>query len=186
MLSIFLGLTTANLLLLGVVAVVGWTYGQSGSAAAAQEGMAYHVALGVASGFLTCLTHLAVYTYFMATSKWLQAAADKADLNLIRYVAPSLSRKKRVLPTVMIPIFVTMFTLFAGAAADSVTGGSTAAGVHLATAAAAVVCNVAAAGLEYHWINQQRQLMDDALSMVNRLSPAETRFAEMDARVSRA
>ena len=59
MISLFLGLSTANLLLLGIVFVLGWTNTQDGGSPTSSL-FAYHATLGIAAGFLTCLTHLAL------------------------------------------------------------------------------------------------------------------------------
>jgi len=163
--TLFLGLTAANLLLLSIV----FGLGLFATDAADQPTWiySYHIALAIAAGMMTLLTHLAVYTYFMATSRWLQAATDKANLDPNAYAAPALAAKKRVLPLAMTAIVLTMLTMFAGAGADPTLRRLWPAEVHLAIAALAVAANALCAALEFRLIKAQGRLMDGALAILN-------------------
>jgi hypothetical protein len=165
MIPLFLGLSAANLLLLAIVFGLGLFAVDPAGKATTMYG--YHLVMGFAAGLLTALAHLAVYTYFMATSKWLNAAADKAGLDPARYVSPALARKRRVLPVALGAIGVTMLAMFAGAAADPTVRPWWPAEVHLATAALAIAANALGALMEYRLIRDQGALMDLALAVFN-------------------
>jgi hypothetical protein len=165
MIPLFLGLTAANLLLLGVVFVLGLGAIDGGRPTGLY---AYHISLAIAAGLMTALTHVAGYMYFMATSKWLRAATDKAALNPAAYAEPAAVNKRRVLPLVMGAIVATMLAMFAGAAADPTMNAWWPGEVHLAVAAIAIGVNALGAVGEYRLIRAQGKLMDEALIEVNR------------------
>lgn len=167
MISLFLGLSTANILLMSIVFGLGLFAVDGGDQAT--EGYRHHVTLGIASGFMAGATHLGVYMYFMATSKWLGAACDKANLNPTNYVRPALEHKKRVLKVVLLAIGVTMLAMFAGAGTDPTMGRQWSSSWHLVLAVLALGTNLVCAVLEYPRIRQQGALMDSALEKVNRL-----------------
>jgi hypothetical protein len=167
MLPLFLGLTAANLLLLSTVFAIGlfavdpanvptWLY-------------SYHIALAIAAGMMTLLTHIATYTYFMATSRWLQAATEKANLNVNDFAAPAFAAKRRALPVAMTAIVAVMLTMFAGAASDPTVRPWWPGEVHMAVAGVAIAVNVFCAMLEYKLIQSQGKLMDGALAILNRM-----------------
>jgi hypothetical protein len=169
MIPLFLGLTAANLILLTLVFGVG----RFAVADGVPTGLYYfHVALGIATGMIATLTHLVVYTYFMATSRWLQAAANKANLDLNRFVVPALTRKSRALPVVMAAVAAVMLTMFSGAAADSTVRPWWPGEVHLVTGAFAIGINILCAAIEYRLIRGQGDLMDQALVAVNLMQPS--------------
>jgi len=165
MIPLFLGLTAANLILLSAVFVIGlmtpgvekptWLY-------------PYHLSLGIAAGLVTLAAHLAVYMYFMATARWLQAATDKANLNPQHFAAPALLGKRRVLPFVMGAIVAVMLTMFAGAGADPTLRPWWPGEVHLIVGAIAIVANALCALVEFKMIKEQGRLMDAALALLNR------------------
>lgn len=166
MIPLFLGLSFANLLLLATVFGAGllvidsfgkptWVY-------------SYHLALGFAAGLMTLLAHLGVYTYFMATSRWLQAATEKANLDVNDFAVPAYAAKRRVFPVAMTAIVVTMLTMFAGAAADPTVRPWWPGEVHLTIAALALAANALCALLEYRLIRVQGRRMDNALAILNR------------------
>ena len=160
MVSIFLGLTTANLLVLcGVFGLGLFAVGADGRPS---DWYGLHVGIGIGAGLLTVLTHLAVYTYMMATTKWLAAATDKAGVAVSRWVAPARERKRRSLPLVMGPIVITMCTMFAGAAADPTVNPWWSGQVHMAIGMAAIVVNGLCAFLEYRLIDLQGADVDRA------------------------
>lgn len=172
MIPLFLGLHAANLLLLGLVFGMGlmvidpasqrptWLYH-------------YHLAGGIAAGLMVALAHVSVYTYFMATSKWLQAASEKCGLDAARHVAPALGRKRVALWTAMAAIAVTMLTMFAGAGADRTIRPLWPAEAHLLLGALAIAVNVVCSIAEYRLIKRQGALMDETLEVVNRQTPAD-------------
>lgn len=163
MIPLFLGLAGANLLLLGIVFGLG-LFGVDPDGLASGLRV-YHATLGITCGLMGSLAHLSVYTYFMATCKWLQVAADKRNLDENYYVAPALKRKKRVLMLVMAAILATMLAIFLGAAADSSAGAL--GNAHFAAAVAAVGVNLMATLSQYAHIRVQSRLMDEALAVLN-------------------
>ncbi len=164
---LFLGLTAANLLLLATVFAIGLF---AVDPADKPTGLySYHIALAIAAGMMTLLTHIAVYTYFMATSRWLQAASEKANLSLDDFAAPAFTAKRRVLSVVMTAIIAVMLTMFAGAAADPTVHPWWPGEVHMAVAGVAIAVNLFCALLEYKLIQSQGKLMDGALAILNRI-----------------
>lgn len=171
MLTLFLGLHSASLLLLCAVFGMGlMTIDSAGKPTGVYH---YHLAGGIAAGLVVTLAHVSVYTYFMATTKWLQAACEKCGLDLATHVAPSMSRKRKALWTAMAAIGVTMVTMFAGAGADRTMRPLWPAETHLVIAAVAIAVNLLCAIAEYRFIRAQGKLMDDTLAEVNRESPAK-------------
>ncbi len=171
MISLFLGLSAANIIMLTIV----FGLGMSATDAQGQPTaiFPFHITFAIAAGFMTLLTHTAVYTYFMATTRWLQAACDKAALGTHRFVAPALTRKNRGLVIVMIAIATTIATMFVGAAVDpTMPGTGVPGGVHLAMAVLTILVNLAAAACQFPLIQQQSRLIDDALTHVNNMPPA--------------
>ncbi len=165
MIPIFLGLTIANLALLGLTFGLGLFATDGGRPSGWYE---YHLLLGIGAGLMAVLTHLAIYTYFMATTRWLGAAADKAGLALDRFVVPAARRKGRAFAVVMMTIVATMLTMFAGAGADPTRGALWPGEVHLALAGGLIVVHLGAAVAEYRLIGGQGALMDEALVLTNR------------------
>lgn len=165
MVTIFLGLTISNLFLLILTAAVG-LFATDG-AGHPGDAYLYHLGLGVMTGLMAAVTHVAVYTYFMATTRWLGAAADKVGLSLGEFVEPALRRKSRAFLIVMGTIVATMVTMFAGAGADPTRGALWPAEVHLVLSLGLIVVHIMAAFAEYALIRSQGALMDRALAQVN-------------------
>ncbi len=173
MISLFLGLGTANLLLLSMTFGLGLFATDGGHEPTGI--FAYHITIGIASGLMTALTHTAVYTYLMATSKWLHAAADKAALPPEQYVAPAYARKRRAMVVCMGAIGVTVMAMFAGAASDPAApiawwpkGG------HLILAVLALAVNAIAMAKQFTLIREQGTLMDRALAILNAFTTPPT------------
>ena len=82
MIPLFLGLTALNLLCLGTAAALGYAYG--GTARGGQHILAGAVAALVGSG-----VHCVVFTYFVATAKWVRHAID------VRRLDPALAAPTR-------------------------------------------------------------------------------------------
>ncbi len=162
MIPLFLGLTIANLLLLSGVFTLGILVrdGQ-GEMTAIYD---YHILFAIVAGLIVVLVHLVTYTYFMATTKWLGAAVDKANLDPAVYHTPAAERKKRVFAIVMTAIGVTMLTMFAGAAADTV---GLPAMVHFIAGIVTLAMNALCAVAEFQCIREQGRLMDEALAVIH-------------------
>lgn len=166
MIPLFFGLTAANLLLMASVFVLGTLTMDMDNAPTFIY--PYHIALGVAVGLIATLTHVAVYTYFMATTKWLRAATDKANLDPAFYVEIPMRRKRRALPISMIAIIATMLCLFAGAGADTTLHPLWPSEVHLISAILAIAVNFLCAAAQYVLIRDQSRLINAAVEVVNR------------------
>lgn len=176
MIPLFLGLSAANILLLLISFGLGLSATDAGHSPT--EMFSYHVAIGIATGLMTTLTHVSVYTYFMATSKWLHAAADKAGLAEGRYVQPSLARKKKIFAIVMAAIGVTVLTMIVGAASDpTVPDPWVPEGLHMAMAFLSLAVNAAAAAAQFPLIRWQGHLIDEALAGVNNTLSREAQHA---------
>lgn len=161
MIALLLGLSIANLLLLTGTFMLG--LGAVDASSRPTDLYSLHLILAITAGLFTVLTHLTAYTYFMATSKWLAAATDRAALSLPAYVAPSRARKRRVFAAAMTAVCVTMVTMFAGAGADPTLGRLWPAEVHLLLALAALLANAMVAFVEVRHVRDQRALIDKAL-----------------------
>ncbi len=166
MIPLFLGLSAANILVLGLTFGAG-LLAAGPATALPSSGYAFHITIGIAAGLMTTLTHTAVYTYFMATSKWLQAATDKADLDPTVFVAPAKSRKHRILSTVIAALVITILTMFAGAAADPTAQPWLPSIIHMLMGLTTLAVNLLAAVAQFPLVQQQGRLIDQALAILN-------------------
>lgn len=171
MIPLFLGLTIANLLLMAAVFCMGlFVVDHTGQVTSMY---ARHLVLGLGTGLMATLTHVAVYMYHMATARWLQAATDKVGESQARWAAPALTRKRKVFFIMMATIGVTMLAMFAGAAADPMVNPWWPGEVHMMAGLLALAANGSAAISEYRHIRRQGELMDDALAELNRPRPVQ-------------
>ncbi len=173
MIPLFLGLTAANLVVLCTAFGFGWfAVDASGEATGVYD---THMLLGIGAGLLATMTHMTVFTYFMATSKWLQAATDKAGCGLERFVGPALSRKRRAFGVSMLAVVLTMAAMFAGAGADPTMMNRLWPGeVHLMAAAVAIAVNAFAAVGEFSLIKRQGVAVDEAARLIGQDSVEQT------------
>mgnify|MGYP007059453830 FL=1 len=173
MIPLFLGLTLANLAVLGIT--FGYGFGAVDSAGEATGAYNTHLLLGVAAGMMATLTHVVVFTYFMATTKWLGAATDKAGVGDDRFLTAALSRKRRAFFLAMSAVGLTMITLFAGAGADPTMMNPLWPGeVHLMLAGAAIAANLFVAFGEYALIARQGRAIDEAAGLLNATGADDT------------
>lgn len=164
MVPLFLGLNTANALVLLAVVLASLLR----TAAFLPDGLGgaeFHPALGIFSGFLAALTHTITFTYFMATTKWLEAACVKADLDFDGFVAVPRRAKQRVLVLAMTAITITGLAVFTGAAAD-IAGqrASTFAHLHGVAGFLAMFANVACSALQYRHLRTRGAVMRRAIA----------------------
>ena len=175
MIPLFLGLTAANLLLMAAVFCLGPA---AVDAHDAPTGLyTLHLTLGFLAALVCALVHVAVYTYFMATCKWLAEAAAKAALEPGGCVAPALRRKTKALACVMAAIVCMLAAMIGGAGADPTVDRLWPGQVHLVLALIALTANLVAAVIEYGLIADQGKLMDDVLAILNRAPGVVTRNA---------
>lgn len=165
MIRLFLGLTAANLLLMAAVFYLGLAAVDGHDALT--EMYMLHLTLGICGALVCALVHVAVYTYFMATCKWLAEAAAKAGLEPGGYVGPALRRKNKALACVMTAVACTLAALIGGAGTDPTVGRLWPGHVHLVLAMIAMAANLVAAVVEYGLIADQGKLMDNVLAILN-------------------
>ncbi len=162
MIALLLGLSIANLLLLTGTFMLG--LGAIDAAEMPTDLYPLHIVLAIAAGLFAVLAHLSAYTYFMATCKWLGAAADRAALDPAVHVEPGRHRKRRVFTAAMAAVAITMFTMFAGAGADPTVGRLWPSQVHLTLALLALIANALAALVELRHVQRQGRLIDRTLT----------------------
>ena len=166
MIPLFVGLTLVNLLGLCAAAALGYA-----SRAGYPVGP-WHILAG-AMAALTCVgVHCVVFTYFIATAKWIQHAVmvKRLDDQLVR---PTRSFRKQAFPAALLAMAVVIATAFLGAARDN---GLIPRGWHHGVAIAALVVNLAVAVLEFRAIRSNSHLIDRILETIarqdQRLTPA--------------
>src|SRR5947207_3638726 len=110
MILLFLILTIVNLLCLICTAVLG--YGNS----VASEWGSYHQLAGALATICCCAVHCVVFTYFIATAKWIQHAVSVKNLSAT-HVSPTKSFKAQAFPAALLG----MFSVFAAAVIGVIT-----------------------------------------------------------------
>ncbi|MEA2733734.1 MAG: hypothetical protein QOE14_185 [Humisphaera sp.] len=163
MIPLFLGLTLVNLLCLGTATALGYM-----SLANAGESKGMHILAG-ALGTLVCVAvHCIVFTYFIATAKWVQHAV------LVKHLDPALatptrSFKMQAFPAALAAMAIVFMTAILGAARDNY-------GIprawHHGFAIASVVVNVAVAAIEYRAIARNGRLIDSILARISAAAAA--------------
>ena len=153
MIPLFLGLTALNLLCLGGAAFLGYRFGGT-------DGGQWHRLIGAAATLVCCGVHCVVFTYFAATSKWVQHAVLVKRLDRA-LVAPTRSFKAQAFPAAMLAIATGLLATFSGAYTDAYRCGT--GGWHHGFALAALAVNAAAAVVEYRAIVRNGKLIDRVL-----------------------
>jgi hypothetical protein len=154
MIPLFLGLTVFNLICLTTSAVLGYvsmsqtTYGGS------------HFLAGALSALACCAVHCVVFTYFIATAKWVQHAIALKQLDA-RMLAPTRSFKAQAFPAAIVAMAMVFITAVFGAAAQNYGISIT---WHHFLAIASIATNVIAAVVELAAIRRNGQLIDDVLA----------------------
>ncbi len=128
-----------------------------------------HMLLGMGTGLLCFAAHIIVFMYFMATSRWIQAATDKANLKQLQYAEPALKHKTQAFALAMIAILSTMLTMIAGASTDVPLGSAPLIPptVHMGIAMVMIATNGYIALRQFKIIQMQKKLMDDVLHILN-------------------
>jgi hypothetical protein len=159
MLSLFLALTAFNLLCLLLTAALGYAFGGS-------EVTQWHALAGVVATITCCAVHCVVFTYFIATAKWVQHAVMVKQLDP-SLVAPTRSFKRQAFPAALLAMATVFAAALAGAARVSYGASPT---YHHVLAWIAVATNVAVAVAEYWAIARNGALIGDILARINRAS----------------
>jgi len=155
MIPLFIGLSLVNLLCLSVAMLLGYYAPQS------ERGM--HILAGTLATLVCCGVHCVVFTYFIATAKWVQHAivVKKLDPALVE---PTRSFKMQAFPAALAAMASVFAAAVLGAARDNY---GTPKWWHHAAAIGAVMVNVAVAFIEYRAIARNGQLIDTVLARAN-------------------
>jgi uncharacterized membrane protein len=158
MIPLFLGLTVSNLTAL--LAAIGMGYYAAGHAGAhAGSARGWHTLAGAMTLMLCIAVHCVVFTYFIATTKWIQHAVSVKGLD-DAFAAPARSFRRRAFGAALASMLMVFLTAVLGAAVDT----RLAAGVwHHLLALAAFGVNLGAAGVEYVAIAGNGRLIDRIL-----------------------
>ena len=158
MIPLFIGLTLVNLLGLAAAGALGY---------AAKAGHAvgpWHVLAGALAALLCCAVHCVVFTYFVATAKWVQHAVSVKRLDPA-LAGPTRSFKAQAFPAALLAMAATFLAAVAGAGADNFHGAWPR--WHHALAIAAFAVNAAAAAVEFRAIARNSRLIDSVLERIN-------------------
>ena len=115
MIPLFLGLTMVNLLSLCAAGALGY---------ASRRGYAvghWHILAGAMAALVCVAVHCVVFTYFVATAKWVQHAVTVKRLDPA-LAAPTRSFKAQAFPAALLAMAVVFVTAVVGAAADNYHG----------------------------------------------------------------
>jgi len=153
MIPLFLGLTLANLLTLCVTGALGYLGTTSVPA------RSWHTLAGALATLVACGVHCVVFTYFVATAKWVQhaVATRKLDPN---FVTPTRSFRRQAFPAALAAMAITFAAAILGAARDNFMVSRD---VHHLTAVAAFAVNILVAIIEYKAIARNGRLIDSIL-----------------------
>ena len=156
MIPLFLGLSTANLLGLLAAAVVGYVSVDQ------RDLRPYHLLAGVLAAILCVGVHCVVFTYFIATGKWVQHAVTVKSLDPA-LALPTRSFKAMAFPAALGCMTIVFVAACLGAAHDSYRVSRT---WHHLLALTAIAANLAGAAIEYHAISRNGRLIDEILARI--------------------
>jgi len=163
MIVLFLILTIINLICLLGTAVLG--YGNS----VADDWGGYHQLAGALATICACAVHCVVFTYFIATAKWVQYAVSVKRLDPA-LATPTRSFRAQAFPAALLAMATVILTAFVGAAADNYHGRWHA--WHHGLAIAALATNVLVALVEYRAIDRNARLIDGVLARIGAAATA--------------
>lgn len=157
MIPLFLGLTAVNILCLAITTALG--YGVSSN----RHWGAYHQLFGALATMVCCAVHCIVFTYFIATAKWVQHAVTVKQLDPA-LMAPTRSFKAQAFPAALAAMAIVCLTAFVGAATFSY-------GLrpiyHHVLALMCLAINLIVAAIEYRAIARNAALIDRVLALAN-------------------
>jgi hypothetical protein len=156
MISLFLGLTGVNLICLIITAILGYI---SMSRPLVAD---LHVLAGAMTAIACCAVHCVVFTYFIATAKWIRHAVLVKQLQP-ELIEPTRSFKAQAFPAAIAAIGIVFITAFCGAAVANY--GLNILWHHL-LALLAIAVNVLVAGIEYSAIRKNAELIDRVLAII--------------------
>ena len=155
MIPLFVGLSLVNLLCLGVTMALGYW------APATQRHL--HILAGALTTIVCCGVHCVVFTYFIATAKWVQHAVAVKRLDPA-LTTPTRSFKRQAFPAALLAMASVFLAAVLGAARDNY---ATPLIWHHATAIFAVLVNLAVSAVEYRAIARNGRLIDIVLARIN-------------------
>jgi hypothetical protein len=165
MIALFLSLTLFNLLFLAAATALGY-----GVMLGHRDLATFHQLAGALATLVCCGVHCVVFTYFVATAKWVQHAVSVKQLDA-SLIAPTRSFKAQAFPAALLAMSVVFLTAVVGAATFSYGLRPL---VHHALAIAALLINLACAAVEYRAIARNGALIDRILALISPLAaPAE-------------
>ena len=155
MIQLFLGLTIANILAIILSITLGYT-----SVGGADKMRMWHMLSGALTLLLCIGVHCVVFTYFIATSKWIQHAVTVKNLKP-DFMTPTRSFKALAIPALLLAILSVFITAIGGAMADN---RYISIHWHHFLALAALATNLVCATFEYRAISSNSQLIDRVLA----------------------
>jgi hypothetical protein len=156
MISLFLGLTAFNLICLALTKILGYV-------SMSRPGMAdLHVLAGAMTAIACCGVHCVVFTYFIATAKWVRYAVTVKQLEPA-LIEPTRSFKAQAFPAAIGAMSIVFITAMCGAAVANY--GVNVLWHHL-LAMLSLAVNVLVAGVELGAIRKNAELIDHVLAVI--------------------
>jgi hypothetical protein len=130
----------------------------------------WHILAGAMATIVCCGVHCVVFTYFIATAKWVQhaIAVKKLDPQL---ATPTRSFKMQAFPAALAAMAIVFAAAIAGAARDNYGISRT---WHHAMAIVAVATNLIVAMIECRAISRNGRLIDGILRQISSVANAAT------------
>jgi hypothetical protein len=161
MIPLFLGITTINLLALAVATVLGYLVSSGRSDLAP-----WHQLAGALAAIECVAVHCIVFTYFIATAKWIQHAVSVKHLDP-QLSTPTRSFKAQAFPAALSAMTIVFATAVVGVLTLSYGMNSI---WHHAMALASLAVNVVVAFIEFRAISRNGALIDDVLARASSMS----------------
>jgi hypothetical protein len=155
---LFLGLTLFNLICLLVTASLGY-----GVLFAGAKYAPYHQLTGSLATVACCAVHCVVFTYFIATAKWVQHAIDVKRLDQ-SLAAPTRSFRKQAFPAAILAMSLVFITAVVGVATFSYRIRPI---WHHTLSWVSIVVNLLVAVVEYRAIVRNGALIDSILTQIH-------------------
>ncbi|HTL30577.1 MAG TPA: hypothetical protein VL282_15205 [Tepidisphaeraceae bacterium] len=156
MIPLFVGVTLVNLIALGVTCALGY------AVSSGHDLGPYHQLAGVLATLACCGMHCIVFTYFIATAKWIQHAITVKHLDPA-LASPTRSFKQQAFPAALLAMAITFIAAVSGAITFSYRISPR---WHHGIAITALVTNVIVAIVEYRAIARNGALIDDLLKRI--------------------
>ena len=152
MIALFLGLMLANFVCLIATAVVGYT-----------GAMHWHRLFGALAAIVCCGVHCVVFTYFIATGKWIEHAILVKGL-LTNLALGTRPLRRGAFAAALSIITLAIATAIVGAAVDNLYLSPI---WHHVLSMVLLAGNLGAAIVEYRCIRDNGLLIDDILARIN-------------------